>query len=470
LRLTSHPLQRCGARAVAKLAKVGGPGDVTPEILDEVAETLTADIVRAAVAPDTAGVYDWWKVLFALYPNSPATHAKRKKIPAELRAPIARLFAPDTPGFPERPCTFCGQPAGVLWAKDKLPMFDSVKSVNTLPPGLAGWPVCRGCRIAMWAFPYGAWVTAGAATVLSCADDEVERSFVHGNVDRALRIQHAGFKSMPASASAERVTLAALTEHVNETNIVRGVTLWMFKNDNQEPWLRTTATRGGIPVFLRRMLSDPESRTGWRALEKALTQRDKQGLVTTSGKAEAAKTLFDPADLPGGPPSDRLQRALLRLVRKPEKFPGSTLMAWRALCRLHLEVVHKVDTSQLSPVRDLIADWVTAEKNPRGRFNDYVVAAAKPGALQKLLMRANARLILDTGRAPDISRVTPALFAADISAWRLRGQLYFEVLAELVDRKVPIARKPEPGDENEIDPDEVDFGSSDTDGDTDGWE
>jgi CRISPR-associated protein Cst1 len=469
VRLTGHPLQRCGARVAAELAGVQDPADITTDGLDEVAGMLTVDIVRAAVVPDTAGAYGWWKVLFALYPNSYATHGKRKKVPAELTPVVASLFAADpvavdpvamaVPGQALRPCAFCGQAAGTLWGKANLPMFDSPKSVNTLPPGLAGWPVCRGCRIAMWAFPYGAWVTEGSATVLACASDEVERRFVHRNIRRARKIQHAGFSSLPALASAETVTLAALREYAATAGPAAGpvpgpapgATLWMFKNDNQEPWLRTTATRGGIPAFVRQMLADPQPSRGWGALQRVLTQKDKNGLVTASGSAAAAKTLFDLADLPGGPPPDRLQRELLRLTRSPEKFAGPTLTVWRALCRLHLEVVHGMDTRQLKPARELIVDWIMAETNPRGRFNDYVTAASRPAGLQKLLMKANARLILDTGTAPDVSGVTQLLFAPDISAWRLRGQLYFEVLAELVARGAPIARKPEPDGDGEPD-------------------
>jgi CRISPR-associated protein Cst1 len=469
--LTGHPLQRCGARAVAELARVAHPEDITQEALDGIAKGFVDDIVRAAVAPKGSVHYDWWKVLNALYPNSPATHlSNRNRTHTEIEQRTMRLFeaeSPDRPGPYFRPCVFCSRPAGTLWGKMNLPMFDSPGAVNTLPPGLAGWPVCRGCRIAMWALPYGAWVTAGSATVLTCADDNVERRFVQRNIRRARRIQHAGFTSLPAMASAETVTLAALREHAATTSTAQGATLWLFKNDNQDPWLRATATRGGVPKFLRRMLADPQPRHGWQALQGTLTQKDKNGLITTSGVAAAAKTLFDPADTPGGPPPDRLQRELLRMTQHPEKFTGPTLTAWQALCRLHLEVVHGMDTGQLKPARELIVGWIMTEKNPRGRFNRYVKAAVKPAELQKLLMEANARLILDTGRAPDISGATQHLLAPDINAWRLRGQLYFDVLAELVARKAPIARQPEPGAERE--PQELDFDPPVTDDETEEW-
>ena len=347
LALTGHPLQRCGARAVTELAGVSDAGEVTADALDAVAGTLTRAIVRAAAAANDTVAYDWWKVLFALYPNSPATHSKRSRDPGELTAVIGRLFAADLGGAETSPCAFCGQPAAVVWGKDRLPMFDSLKAVNTLPPGLPGWPVCRGCRIAMWALPYGAWVTMGSATVLSCPHDEVERRFVRKNVERARRIQMTGFAGLSAHASPETVTLGALRAHGGRAAV--GTTLWVFKNDNQDAWLRVTSTRGGIPAFIRAMFADPDCRAGWGALQGALTERDKDGGVKTSGVAAAARTLFDPADRPGGPAGDRLQRELLRLSKDVDKRTGRTLTMWRALCRLYLEVIHQMDVGQVKP-------------------------------------------------------------------------------------------------------------------------
>ncbi|WP_320064954.1 hypothetical protein [Micromonospora sp. RTGN7] len=45
---TTHPLQSCGAWAVAVLAGRSDPGDVTPEDLDTVAAALVDDIVERA--------------------------------------------------------------------------------------------------------------------------------------------------------------------------------------------------------------------------------------------------------------------------------------------------------------------------------------------------------------------------------------------------------------------------------------
>ena len=445
--LTGHPLQRCGARAVVELARVSDAEEVTAVALDAAADTLARAVVRAATSASGAVAYDWWKVLFALYPNSPATHSKRNRGPGELGTVIGYLFAADREGAGASPCAFCGQPAATVWGKDKLPLFDSLKAVNTLPPGLPGWPVCRACRIAMWALPYGAWVTAGSAAVLSCPEDEVERRFARKNVERARRIQLLGFSSLSADASPETVTLGALRAHGGRAAV--GATLWVFKNDNQEAWLRVTSTRGGIPAFLRALFADPECRAGWGALQRALTEQDKDGGTKASGVTGAARTLFDPADRPGGPAGDRLQRELLRLSRDTGKRTGRTLAAWRALCGLYLEVIHQMDVGQVKPARELITAWITQEPNPRGRFNEYVGAAGRAFELQKLMMRAAARLMLDGRQPADLTAVAPALFATDGNGWRLRGLLFFDVMAELVNQGVEIGRTAKQGEPEE---------------------
>jgi CRISPR-associated protein Cst1 len=223
----------------------------------------------------------------------------------------------------------------------------------------------------------------------------------------------------------------------------------VFKNDNQDPWLRVTVTRGGIPAFARAMLADPDCRAGWGALQGVLTERDKGGTVKASGVTAAARTLFDPADRPGGQPGDRLERQLLRLARDPDRCAGRTLIGWRALCRLYLEVIYQVDVGQVKPARELITDWITQEANPRGRFNEYVRASGRAFELQRLLMQASARLLLDGRQPPDITAVAHSLLAMDGNGWRLRGLLFFDVVADLVGKGVPVGRKAEPGEAEE---------------------
>ncbi|WP_250290719.1 hypothetical protein [Frankia sp. CiP1_Cm_nod1] len=425
---------------MAFLAGRGHPADVTLTDLDDVAAKLVRDVVRASTADKNHPAYDWWKVLYALFPNAKPTHASRPRDAAVLTGEVERFFAVEQADATLRPCVFCGVPAGVLWSKSMLPMFDTTKFLNTLPPRTVGWPVCRACRIAVWAMPYGAAVTAGSATVLTCDSDAVERDFVAKNRERAARIQQTGFSSLPSNASPEAVTVWALRTYATRPDTEpRPVTttLWMFKNDNQEPWLRVTATRLAVVGFLRALPADTSANRGWRQLQRALTRRAADGTVARDGRDAIARTLFEPVN----DQRDRLLSELFNRRDSVEKTSAATLRDWRALSALYLKEMCGMDAGELKPVTELLVDWITAERNPRGRFNEYRRVAGRAFALQRLLMEASARLLLDGAHPSDITGVTGALFASSPQGWRLRGQLFFEVVAALVARGAQIGQK-----------------------------
>jgi CRISPR-associated protein Cst1 len=454
LRLTAHPVQRAGAWAAAGLAGRSHPDAMTVADLDNVAATVVADVVRAATAGQDDDAYGWWKVLFALYPNSKATHSRRTKDPLALTLAIADLFAPDDAAGQLRPCTFCAAASSVVWAKSLLPLFETDRAVNVLPPGVPGWPVCRACRLSMWTLPYGAWLTAGSATVLTCDEPGVERVFAERNLRRTARIRQLGFTGLPATASPELVTLQVLRRHGGQLPV--SATLWMFKNDNQEPWLRVTSTRLAVAGFIRRLGDTPAARHGWLALSRSLTKRDKSGAVAVAGRAVLAKALFDP----DGQLRDDLLRHLRGRAEHIEDEPAAVVAGWRALHRLYLKEMYGMDTDRLKPAAELITDWITAEPNPRGRFNEYRLAAPRPYQLRSLLMQAQGRLALDGREWPDISRVTPALLAGP-DAGLLRGQLFFEVMAALKERGVRLGRKPGDDQPDPVDEDADPFGADD---------
>jgi CRISPR-associated protein Cst1 len=494
LHLTGHPMQRCGAWAVAALADLARrdlsgqaeqeavhagrsrassgttPEDVTAHELDGVVLRIAGDVAEAAVAQPGSAAYDWWKVLFALYPNSPPTHARRERDRKAMRQETGRLLGPDMADAVMRPCTFCGVPCSTLWAKSLLPMFDTTRALNTLPPGSAGWPVCRACRVSLWALPYGAWLTAGSATVLTCTDPEVERRFVLGNVKRALRIQQTGFISLPAGAGPEAVTLAALEEHSTATfsthtaiaperasggsakGTAPAATLWMFKNDNQEPWLRVSGTRVGVVKFLHLVRADSDAREGWRRLQRALERRDGSNAIILDGATARARLLFDSEDEVG----DRLLRELDRRLRKLdrrlcrlEEISDAVLRQWCVLAHLYLEVMHEMDTSKLTPVADLFVKWISLDAS-RGRFNEFHRASGSAWELHRLYRNVCGRLALDrtipeTAKDLTVDLVCP-LF--EQRGWRIRVALYTAVLTGLLRAGVQLG-KASPDDEDD---------------------
>ncbi|MFE1322689.1 hypothetical protein [Kitasatospora phosalacinea] len=436
LTVSGHPLQRAGAWAVAVLADCRSPEDVGPGNLDAVAAVLVADVVAAATAPKEASRYDWWKVLFALYPNSKATHSKRPSDAQVLRPAIEELFAPDTQGGPSWPCTFCAAPSAVVWSKTNLPLFDTSKALNNLPPKLPGWPVCRGCRVAMWALPYGAWVTAGSATVLSCESPEAEREFTRRNVRRARKVMQTGFNGLQAGAKPEAVMLAALR---GAGSGLCASTLWSFKNDNQEPWLRVTRTRRAVPVFLERVDGNAPLRRGWRLLCRSLDQYDPETGRVVGGQGAAARLLFEA--------EDGRSRLLLGQVHRllsdtDEAWSLSDRRALGALATAYAKEVFGMDVD-VEPVARVLAEWIARGSSPRGRLAEYRKAALNDYQLGTLLVQAHFRLQLDgVGTQVAGPEAWKPLIGRRPRAWELRMLLFARVCELLQERGVAVSADP----------------------------
>jgi CRISPR-associated protein Cst1 len=437
LTMTGHPLQRAGAWAVAVLSQRRHPQDVTRDDLDQIASRLVDDVCTAATARSGTAAYDWWKVLFALYPNSKATHSRRPGTRAELEADIAALFAPDSDdGTAAHPCTFCGTPTSSVWTKTNLPMFDTNKAVNTLPPAVAGWPVCRGCRIAAWALPYGAWVTAGSATVLSCESEDAERRFAERNVLRARRVMQFGFGKLPAGSRPELVALNAVRYAGAE---LAASTLWSFKNDNQEPWLRVTHTRRAAPRFIAIVQGNAPLRRGWRLLELALTRRGAGGEVTTSGPAEAARLLFEYEEGGG--------RSFLLHLHRVASDSGTRLTpAHRVdLTRLAFTYAKEILGMEpdLTPVATMVADWIQhGDGSPRGRWAEFESAHLDPYKLGLVLSLAKRRLYMAGRHVATHENQWRPLIQRRPRSWEQRMLLGMAVVRTLQERGVAVSRPP----------------------------
>ncbi|MFD4829127.1 hypothetical protein ACFWPV_04605 [Streptomyces uncialis] len=442
LTATGHPLQRAGAWAVAVLAGREQPEQVTPQDLDGVVRSVLTDVTHCAVAAKTDAAYDWWKVLFALYPNSKPTHAGRPRDKALLREALEPMFAPDGHTQAPLPCVFCGTSSSVLWAKSVLPLFDTSKALNSLPPGVRGWPVCRGCRVAMWALPYGAWVTAGSATVLACDTPSAEYEFAVRNVTRARRIAQTGFSALGAGARPELVALRALRAAGGELS---ATTLWSFKNDNQEPWLRVTRTRRAVPRFLAAVDGNRVLRRGWRLLELALTQRDGEGRVSGDGAGEAARLVFEAED----GRSRSLLSQIHRLLWDTGRWTGGDRAALTRLALRYEKEVHGMEPD-LKGVATLIADWIEhGSGSPRGRLAEYRNAGLSGYQLGQLLYQAAFRLKLNGREAATDPEAWRPFIEKRSRAWEHRMLLGAEVLRILGERGIEVAEPPQDPQERE---------------------
>lgn len=294
----------------------------------------------------------------------------------------------------------------------------------------------------MWALPYGSWVTAGSATVMSCERPQAEREFAARNVQRARRIIHAGFSGPGAGARPELIALQALR---TVGSGLWATTLWSFKNDNQEPWLRVTRTRRAVPAFLATVDGNAPLRRGWRLLELALTQREPDGRVAVGGQGEAARLLFEAEDGRGR----SLVRQLHQLLWDTERWKSQDRAALTQLAFAYEKEVHGVEPD-LSGVANLIADWIEqGSGSPRGRLAEYRNAGLSGYRLGALLYQASFRLKLD-GRPVKIEPNEWGPFIQQKPrAWEQRMLLAAEVLRLLDQRGVAVASPPEDPKERE---------------------
>lgn len=282
LQRTGHPVQTAGAWALAVMANKELPEQVAGADLDELCERIVADACTAGSATDAESpAYAWWKVLAALYPNSKVTHNSRRRDPDVLRAALLPFFAPDSRTGTAWPCTYCHAPATHLWGKTMMPGVDSPRVVNNLPGGLPGWPVCRACRISVWALPYGAWVTPGAVTALTAEQYGIERAFAAANVRRAARIMSSGFGGPVPRGGAH--LLAA--QSARDVTGLSAINLYEMRNDNQDAQVTIHRARRAVTVFLATVRGNSSLRCGWRLLEI--------GIGGTDGPEQAAYMLFE---------------------------------------------------------------------------------------------------------------------------------------------------------------------------------
>lgn len=461
LTLTGHPLQGAGAWALAVMAGRSTPQEVSAADLEVLLHRILHDACTAGAATTKHGpAYDWWRVLFALYPNSKVTHNGRPRDAARLRDALLPQFAPDSTAA-AFPCHFCGAPASVLWAKSMLPLFDTNKALNSLPQagtrgGPRGWPVCRPCRIAVWALPYGAWVTPATTTVLSSSQPHIERHFAARNAERANQIMDRGFEALPRGGPH---VLALSGPHEARMTGTAGMTLYRFRNDNQEPDLRVSQARQGVPRFLVTVHGNRRLRQAWRLLEIALEapRRPGQDEDPAYGPEEAARLVFEKEE--GNAWS--LLPELHRLLWETERWTREERSQLTHLATVHTRLVHGLQPKSTG-LATMVADWIEhgprrhqttlrslRDQRQRQRLQDFKATAHSSYRLGDLLYHVMFDLKL-AGRPITIERdalrplLQQAPGGAGRVAWYARLLLAIEVLGVLAQRDVGLS-EPERG-------------------------
>ncbi|MFB8236301.1 hypothetical protein ACFC58_07075 [Kitasatospora purpeofusca] len=253
--LSPHPFQRSGAWTAALLAGVAHPGRLRNEHLDRLAARIADDCERAGRLATGEPGWAWLVRLAGMYPQSPPVHPSRAKYPQPIGTRVLEFLGPDPDpeavvrqGGRVWPCWMCQVPgASIRWGKDRLPLADSAQHINSTAVYGGGHPLCRRCRIALWALPYGTATTAGAmnATV-RCWNEAGERAAATAFLAVSEQALSEGWTSWRQGPAAEDVLWRLLAEHGDD----QGLDVLRWSNDNRSPRLDVSTLS---PAAVRRL-------------------------------------------------------------------------------------------------------------------------------------------------------------------------------------------------------------------------
>ncbi len=420
-----------GAFALAALAKVEHPREVSGEVLSEAVGRMTnhlVETVQAAKAADPGGF--WLGASYLLWPNSKLNPtARRKQSPQERERLIREWRAwPEPADWPGVPCTYCGRAACGWYGKVDIPLGASVAHRNTTAPGHEGTPLCYPCVASLWAFPYGASLSGGRAALMHSWDDNFLAKMTTATVKQTLRRASIGAskEAKPGPYPRELWVLRAVRAY--SRRITSGVELIVLSNSNKEQLFATQELSQPVAEWLRTTNKASERRAGYPVLVAT------QGTKQVPGEAFLAKRAFArPAqvlDFAIGHVLSRISPAVL--------IPAETTVLAPLLysyCREVLTMDDK-DVERIKELARRLAALLGQDSRP-GPFRDFIRANGKGGNLYGWFRSKGVDWLLFP-RPKDTSPVLlPVqeyrLLFEDERSWSWRRLLVFAVLEALAE-------------------------------------
>lgn len=275
--LTSHPLQRVGAFALAHIAGVRDVEDITVDGFDRAVERMTSDAVAAAQKASTKddGAF-WLKASGSFFPNSKMNHPSRAKKPRTqiVAEVLAWRRIPEAASWPMTPCTLCGRRACGFYGKTDVMLGASVSYRNTTPRGHDGLALCFACLSCFYALPYGSVLTGGPSIAVHSWDDAFLRT-VTGRQTQTTS-QRLTLDAEPlGTAGRELVALQALRQYPRRLRA--GIELMVFSNNNQDQSLLVRKLDEPLAEWLRTTMTNAALRRGFGALLRAHRSRTNTG-------------------------------------------------------------------------------------------------------------------------------------------------------------------------------------------------
>ncbi|MEV5575459.1 hypothetical protein AB0L06_35930 [Spirillospora sp. NPDC052269] len=424
-------MQRVGAFALAVLAEVEHPHEVSGDVLRRVVEKMTSHLVgtvRVAKAADLGGF--WLGASYLLWPNSKLNPtARRRQSPSERERLIREWRAwPEQAGWPGEPCAYCGRAACDWYGKVDIPLGASVAHRNTTAPGHEGTPLCYPCVASLWAFPYGASLSGGRAALMHSWDDAFLAKMTAATVGQTLRDASAGASkgAKPGWYARELWVLRAVRAY--SRRITSGVELIVLSNANKEQLFAVQELSRPVAEWLRSTNRDSKRRAGYPVLVAT------QGTKDVPGEALLAKRVFaQPAQVLGVAVGNVMSR-----VSGAGLVPAEAAVLAPLLYSYCREVL-TMDDKDVERIRELarrVAALLAQDGRP-GPFRDFIRANGKGGNLYGWFRSKGVDWLLFP-RPKDTSPVLlPVqeyrLLFEDERSWSWRRLLVFAVLEALAE-------------------------------------
>jgi hypothetical protein len=377
--LTSHPLQRVGAFALAALAGVRRPGQVDEAGLLAAVE-LMRDHLQATTGLDDSKAPGgfWLGVSHMLWPNSALSHPRRGSLSVQERSDWLREWRtlPARDQALDVPCALCGRHACRFYGKVDVPLAASPAHRNTTARGHQGLALCRGCLVSFHALPYGCAISGGRAAVLHSWDDDFLEAAVVEQV-RRMRLNTgvaAGDFGVKRPYARQVAALRQIRGYDRE--LTAGVELFVFSNSNKEQTLDLHQMAQPLAEWLRRVRYDPRYADGWRYLNRA------HASSKVRGSSILARNLFDR-------PRQVISAAVsyLREQASGVGAPPGESPDLGALCSYYAIKVLDVNEADNDQIRGVAAAIAKRASEDESQFKKFAVASRSPRDLQGWLRR-----------------------------------------------------------------------------------
>ncbi|MEO3753616.1 hypothetical protein [Streptomyces sp. B6B3] len=427
--LTPSPLQRVGAFALAAMAEVEHPEQLTPAAFTFVVERMTNDLVatrKVIKAADPGGF--WLGASYMLWPNSKINPTNRGKQSHQQREDAIREWraAPGPEDRLDAPCAYCGREAYTWFGKVDIPLGASVAHRNTTARGHQGTPLCYPCVACLWAFPYGSTLSGGRAVLIHSWDDDFLAETTGQAVDRTERAASLAMPKgvKPGPYARELAVLHAVRAYGRR--ITAPVELMVLSNSNKEQSLATQELGQPVAEWLRSTRRSGDAQAGYKALVAT------QGTKQVPGEAFLAKRAF-------ARPSQVLDFAvghLLTQISATVRLPSEIHLLSPLIvsyCREVLTMDDK-DVERIKALAQRVAGLLSKDDRP-GPFRDFIRANSKGGNLHGWFRTKSVDWLLyprPEGATPTLLPVQDyRLLFEDDRSWSWRRLLVFAVIEAL---------------------------------------